>query len=182
MNADNRNRFSCMTSFWHLNGYRKQCVFIGDHPDARASSPLIKDRIKHNWPSQRSKKYKHGYIELQSGKKLNLETQTIYGKPAYIFDCTHKIESYCRQQTAEQKIRDSVNNKLSGDDRNTDFELFSERVRDNCGLYMHAVFERDQLLGQLQFIGLRDLEDLAALLSMPDAASNPSSAIVPKAA
>ena len=119
MNADNRNRFSCMTSFWHLNGYRKQCVFIGDHPDARASSPLIKDRIKHNWPSQRSKKYKHGYIELQSGKKLNLETQTIYGKPAYIFDCTHKIESYCRQQTAEQKIRDSVNNKLSGDDRNT---------------------------------------------------------------
>src|SRR5437773_4426517 len=110
MNYGNKkNEFSCLKNVWHLR--RKQRVIIADHPNVRAANLLMMDVIKRNWPSQRSKRYPLGYIEFQSWKKFDYATQTIGKRPAYIFCCTHEIESYYRIKTAEQIIGDSIYNK-----------------------------------------------------------------------
>jgi|SRR6266487_3543535 len=129
MNWENKtNAFSCLKNFSHLNGRRKQKVFIGDHPDARAANVLKWERIKRYWLSHRCKRRPLSLIEFQSWEKFDPATQTIKGERAYIFPSTREIESYSRRKTADQQIRDSVNGNLPGEDRNTAWELLSDLV------------------------------------------------------
>jgi hypothetical protein len=162
-NELNREWFDCLKSFSHLNGRERQCVIVGDNPDARIASFWFLSRILHNFPSQWHSRYKGGYIEFENRKKFDLANQTIEGKPVFLFPVTPEIEFLWRRQTLEHKIKDCIN-KMAPNDRFAAAQL----IRKLADLKADSPSARQSsFLALLPALSVSQLEDLAELFAMP---------------
>jgi hypothetical protein len=162
-NELNREWFECLKSFSHLNGRERQCVIVGDNPDARIANFWFLSRILHNWPSQWHSRYKGGYIEFENWKKFDLANQTVAGRPALLFLVTPEIYIRWHRQTLENKIKGSVNDMVPND-RFAATQLIQEMA--DLEAYNQS-YGRYWSVALLPALSVSQLKELAELFAMP---------------
>ena len=155
--------FSCIRDFSQLNGWRKVKVIFGTSPDARFGRLQDPDRSVHYWPSKTSKKHNHGYIAFESGKRFDLQTETINGENLYIFRRTLIIENLWRIQISRANIMDWWQN-ASVPDRKTLSEIIMELDKKVRVVERSCPLTDQEIVAELIAMGLNDLEALASLL------------------
>jgi hypothetical protein len=165
LNEQKTEWFECLKTFCHLNGREKQDLIVGDNSDARRTRFRFRSKVKHNWPSQWHTKYKGGYIEFENGKVFDLENQTVGGKPAFLFPVTPEINILWHRQTAENKIKRSMN-EMAPEDRMAAAQLIQERADPKGDNKSFGRFPSLALL-LLPALSVSELEAPAGLFDLP---------------
>jgi hypothetical protein len=167
LNDSQLNLYACLKEFRNLNGWHKQEVIVGDHPDARVARFFLRDRVKNNWSTHWRTRYTGGYIRFQYSRKIfDCAKQTIDGDPAYIFRCTPVTDILWRRQMATRKIEESIE-KAFQRDKATIEELIWE-ISGSVGRAYRPRYLRHQVTQVLSDLSVGDLEDLATLLAIPN--------------
>jgi hypothetical protein len=165
--------FGCVNNFARLNGWKKQEVLICDNSDIRIAESLYKTRVKHNWPSQWHTRFPGGYIKFENGREFDLRTQTVEGKPVYIFVFTEVTEIFYRKGLARKKILRALREALG-----EDWKSMADLVAEAAGLASRFAWDRrraeQEIAGILHLLEpqqLQDLSDLLTFKSSPDRAA-----------
>src|SRR5262245_21888758 len=80
----------------NLSAKRRTRIVVSNSADPRACDFDCESTVFHNWPSQAHpgsisawisrETHPKGFIEFTNGRKFDLETQTIYGVPKWLFN------------------------------------------------------------------------------------------------
>jgi hypothetical protein len=123
------------------------------------------DRVKHNWPSKWSTRYKRGYIEFfENHGKFDHQNETIGGKKVFLFTVTPEIYNLWCRQTFEEKIMRRMN-EMGPNDRSASERLIHE-LADSKGC--NQFFRWSDAHALLAALSLSQLRDLAELFDMPN--------------
>jgi hypothetical protein len=164
VNESKLEPYACLKDFSRLNGRRKQEVMVGDNTDARIARFYFDSSVEKNRQSVRNGKFKAGYVGFQNGKKFDIATQTVDGKPAFIFLITPEIQILWRRQTLENEVKD-LEGQMPTKDKLAATQLIQELANSEVDNYFFGEFRFQALLPALSLSQLQELVELFAQLS-----------------
>lgn len=158
-------RFLASKNLAHLKYRRDRKVFIGDNSDARLCTTLERSRIARYSPSQRGGRFSGGFIEFAWGrgwagsKLFDLDSGTINGKRAYIFEASEYIVLIHRRLKALKELL-AYTQTYRGPELSAYAELIISRVAPTPSLWKVDEWLRGEIEKYLPHVGLVDLESL----------------------
>jgi hypothetical protein len=155
----------------NFNGYWKNRIVVSNSPDATQMDFDFESTIYRNWPSQSHHRYRHGFIQFNNGKRFDRYRQTIAGVPKFLFDYD-EVRAYWEVCQARKRLVDSLN-ALSDTDLRAAAELIVPLATTATGLRGvrgGRAWVETEVAGLLPALGLAQLRDLTALLTIPTTA------------
>jgi hypothetical protein len=103
----NDEMYKCVRSrlFWELGtGRSRRKVLVGDSEDARSATFSFVGEVSHNWTSHRQVRLKaDGVVKI-----FDISSQTVDGKPAYIFFWNEPTEDLWYRQLEGEKLLERI--------------------------------------------------------------------------
>jgi len=150
----------------NLNGWWRDRIVVSNNPDPRIGDFDFESTVFRNWPSQRSRKYPHGFIGFNNGRRLRYTArQTIDGRFLFHYG---EVKIYWELHLERMRLREAFN-VLKDDDFFAAAELLVQLVAPTFvvdRLRMSRSWVEGEVALHLPAVGLRQLRDLVSLLTL----------------
>ena len=166
-------KFKCIENLNSLKVTKncKPVVALGDSPDGRTATYLLKTRVVHNWPSQMHYRFKDGFIQLETGQVYDRYQRTIDGKKVFIFSFNEDIEILYLRYSLKEQIFCALD-EFSKDDLFAVYEILDDFPDLRYIMWREGV--ENAILLRMETMSLAGLRDLAALLTLATRTEGPA--------